>query len=223
MKRKLLGLFTAFGLTLSLTVVSLSATNTDTYTLNNDTQIYGITFSDVADSAWYHSAVSHVAELGLMSGTGDTTFSPDEITTRGMVVTVLWRMAGSPESNTVLDFPDVADWYYYTPATAWAVETGLTSGRSDGTFGGGDSITREELAVFLYKFASIQGSELAKGSLSPYPDATQISTWATDAFSHVVGCGLLTGDETSHLLPTGNVTRSQLAVVLQRLSTPVMG
>lgn len=223
MKRKLLGLLTAFGLTLSLTVVSLSATDADTYTIAPDTQIYNVDFSDVAHSAWYHSAVRHVAELGLMSGTGETTFSPDETTTRGMVVTVLWRMAGSPEVVSETTFPDVADWYYYAPATTWAVETGLTSGRSDGTFGGGDNISREELAVFLYKFATINSDELAKGSLDRYSDKDQISTWATDAFSHAVGCGLLTGDEHGQLLPTGNVTRSQLAVVLQRLSTPVMG
>ncbi len=222
MKRNIFALLTAFSLSLSLTTMSIGATN-DSYTLDQDTTLLTVSFDDVADSAWYSNAVTHVAQLGLMSGTGETTFSPNDSTTRGMVVTVLWRLAGSPEVDSDTNFPDVEDWYYYAPATAWATETGLTSGRYDGTFAGGDLITRQELAVFLYNFATIQGDEIAQGDLSRYIDHKDVSTWATDAFSHTVGCGLLTGNENAQLLPSDTVTRSQLAVVLQRLSTPAMG
>ena len=94
-------------------------------------------FSDVASDAWYAPAVGEVSDAGVMNGTTDTTFSPDEQVTRGMVVTVLWRLAGSPAASASVTFPDVEDWYYYAPAVAWAQAAGVAAGLGDGTFGGG--------------------------------------------------------------------------------------
>lgn len=180
-------------------------------------------FTDVPDGAWYAAAVEAVSDGGVMSGTSSTTFSPDQLVTRGMVVTVLWRLSGSPAPAGASSFPDVLDWYYYADAVAWAEENGIASGRSDGAFGGGDTVTREQLAVFLYRFCAYRGEQLANGVLDHYRDVDQVQGWALEGMAHAVGAGLITGNDDGDLDPGGSATRSQLAVILQRLMTPAVG
>ena len=180
-------------------------------------------FSDVPADAWYASAVSEVSGQGIMTGTSERTFSPEQEVTRGMVVTVLWRLAGSPAPAAGSSFSDVLDWYYYADAVAWAQEAGIATGMSDSTFGGGSIVTREQLAVFLYRYSQYRGDQLANGVLDPYRDVEDVHDWAVEGMAHAVGAGLITGDDTNALLPGGSATRAQLAVILQRLMTPAVG
>lgn len=179
-------------------------------------------FSDVASDAWYAQAVGEVSDAGIMNGTTDTTFSPDEQVTRGMVVTVLWRLAGSPAAAPAA-FPDVEDWYYYAPAVAWAQAAGVATGLGDGTFDGGSIVTREQLSVFLYRYSQYAGDELASGVLDLYNDVDSVQSWALDGMAHAVGAGLITGTDEGNLEPAGPATRAQLAVILQRLMIPAVG
>ena len=180
-------------------------------------------FSDVASDAWYAQAVGEVSDAGIMNGTTDTTFSPDEQVTRGMVVTVLWRLAGSPAAAAATTFPDVEDWYYYAPAVAWAQAAGVATGLGDGTFDGGSIVTREQLSVFLYRYSQYAGHELANGVLDLYNDVDSVQSWALDGMAHAVGAGLITGTDEGNLEPAGPATRAQLAVILQRLMIPAVG
>lgn len=180
-------------------------------------------FSDVASDAWYAEAVGEVSDAGIMNGTTDTTFSTDEQVTRGMVVTVLWRLAGSPAAAAATTFPDVEDWYYYAPAVAWAQAAGVATGLGDGTFDGGSIVTREQLSVFLYRYSQYAGHELANGVLDIYNDVDSVQGWALDGMAHAVGAGLITGTDEGNLEPAGPATRAQLAVILQRLMIPAVG
>lgn len=180
-------------------------------------------FSDVASDAWYAQAVGEVSDAGIMNGTTDTTFSPDEQVTRGMVVTVLWRLASSPAAAAATTFPDVEDWYYYAPAVAWAQAAGVATGLGDGTFDGGSIVTREQLSVFLYRYSQYAGDELASGVLDLYNDVDSVQGWALDGMAHAVGAGLITGTDEGNLEPAGPATRAQLAVILQRLMIPAVG
>lgn len=180
-------------------------------------------FSDVASDAWYAQAVGEVSDAGIMNGTTDTTFSPDEQVTRGMVVTVLWRLAGSPAAAAATTFPDVEDWYYYAPAVAWAQAAGVATGLGNGTFDGGSIVTREQLSVFLYRYSQYAGDELASGVLDLYNDVDSVQSWALDGMAHAVGAGLITGTDEGNLEPAGPATRAQLAVILQRLMIPAVG
>ena len=180
-------------------------------------------FSDVASDAWYAEAVGEVSDAGIMNGTTDTTFSPDEQVTRGMVVTVLWRLAGSPAAAAATTFPDVEDWYYYAPAVAWAQAAGVAAGLGDGTFDGGSIVTREQLSVFLYRYSQYAGHELANGVLDLYSDVDSVHDWAREGMAHAVGAGLITGTDEGNLEPAGPATRAQLAVILQRLMIPAVG
>lgn len=206
MKRRIAALLAAVGLITAMAATAAAAA-----------------FTDVAPDAWYAQAVAEVSGGGLMNGTTDTTFAPDGQVTRGMVVAVLWRLAGSPAPAERNAFPDVEEWYFYADAVAWAKENQVASGLGDGAFGGGDTVTREQLAVFLYRYAQYAGQELASGVLDIYTDEEDIHAWAKDGMAHAVGAGLITGKDDGSLDPGGPATRAQLAVILQRLMTPAVG
>lgn len=179
-------------------------------------------FTDVKDNAWYAEAVEEVVEAGLMGGTSDTTFSPDTAVTRAATITALWHLAGSPEPAGACSFTDVGADMWYAKAVAWAEESGITAGNGKGCFEPQSGVTREELAVFLYQYAHHAGEDLAKGVLSLYRDEASISKWARTAMEHALGAGLLTGSA-GKLSPKQAATRGELAVILQKMSTPVMG
>ena len=171
-------------------------------------------FADVAPDAWYADAVRYVSERGLMSGTGDAAFSPDDTTTRGMVVTILWRLDGSPAWTTASGFSDVEESAYYAEAVGWASANGIVGGYDNETFGPGDPITREQMAAILYRFAQTQGWDTtASADLSSYTDASQISAYALTALQWANGAGLIAGSGGA-LLPA---TRAQVAAILMRL------
>ena len=176
------------------------------------------TFSDVLVGSWYADAVDFVHGQGWMTGTTSTAFSPHLPVSRGMIATILHRLAGSPNAGTP-DFPDVSGGAYYGQAVAWAAEAGIVLGYDDGRFGPEDSVTREQLAALLYRYARYQAYQTSgRASLSVYEDAAKVSPYAKAALSWSVANGLLTGRTPTVLAPDGTATRAELAVILERFA-----
>lgn len=174
-------------------------------------------FADVAADAWYADAVQYVYENGMMSGTSETTFSPDLTTTRGMIVTILYRLENEPTVTGTTAFTDVAADQYYANAVAWAAQNGIVSGIDATTFAPNNAITREQMAAILYRYAQFKGYDVSvKADLSVYTDAAQVSTYATDAMAWANGAQLITGTSQTTLTPAGNATRAQVATILMR-------
>lgn len=182
---------------------------------NDPSYIASAGFSDVSKSAWYYDAVNYAAARGLMNGVGNGRFAPDGTMTRAMLVTVLWRYAGSPAAGEN-GFTDVPDGAWYAAAVAWAAENGIVNGVGAGKFNPNGDITREQMAAILFRFA--QRNDLntgAHGDLSGFPDRAKVSSYAVDAIVWAVGAGLLRGAD-GKLLPQGSATRAQLAAILMR-------
>lgn len=177
-------------------------------------------FDDVAAGAWYESAVSYALEKGLFSGTSDRTFSPDGNMTRAMLVTVLWRMDGSSESAArAAGFDDVAAGKWYTDAVAWASSNGIVTGYGDGRFGVNDSVTRQQLAAILYRYASLKGADISASSdISVYADHDKTASWAKAPVSWAVAKGIINGTSGGRLAPAGTATRAQAASMLMRFA-----
>jgi len=172
-------------------------------------------FTDVSESDWFYDAVRFVHENGLIVGTGGTAFSPQANTSRGMIVTILYRLEGTPGAGANT-FSDVAAGKYYTDAVAWAAENEIVSGYGDGKFGPEDAITREQMAVILMNYAKFKGYDVSMSTdLSKYTDEGSISSWAKDAISWANAAGLIRGDS-AKLTPAGYAERCQVAAILQR-------
>ncbi|MDY2971070.1 MAG: S-layer homology domain-containing protein [Butyricicoccus pullicaecorum] len=174
-------------------------------------------FVDVPADAWYAEAVQYVYENGMMSGTSETTFSPDLTTTRGMIVTILYRLENEPTVAGTTAFTDVAADQYYANAVAWAAQNGIVSGIDATTFAPNNAITREQMAAILYRYAQFKGYDVsAKADLSVYTDAATVGAYATDAMAWANGAQLITGTSATTLTPAGNATRAQVATILMR-------
>lgn len=179
-------------------------------------------FTDVREGDWFRPAVAYVYAAGLMNGTGPNTFTPGGTTTRGMIVTILHRLEGSPAAWGG-SFPDVAPGQYYSQAVAWAAANGIVNGYDTGLFKPDASITREQMAAILYRYAAYKGySVTARADLSAYADAGQVSNYALDAMSWANQAGLITGSGSS-LLPGGDAIRAQSAAILMRFCQNVAG
>lgn len=180
-------------------------------------------FTDVAMGTYYHEGVDYTVANGYMKGTGETTFEPYATMTRGMMVTVLYRMAGEPEITTPNTFPD-SDGFFYD-AISWAAETGICNGFPDGTFRPYDSLTRAQMVTFLYRFAAYMGCDVVGqfDSLARFTDADAVSDYARSAMRWAVGVGLITGVAEDVLAPNETALRGQAATVLYRLYRNVMG
>ena len=175
-------------------------------------------FIDVAPGVWYDEAVQYVYENSLMSGTGEGRFSPDVTTSRAMIVTILYRLEGSPAVNGGAAFTDVEAGTWYTDAVAWASANGIVSGYGEGKFGPNDPITREQMAAILYRYAGYKGLDVSgRADLSGFTDAGQISAYAVDTLRWAVSEELITGTSATTLTPGGSATRAQAALILMRL------
>lgn len=204
MKKRVLSLVLCLSLLLSLLPTAAFAVKSN------------LPFTDVESSDWYYSAVQYVYENGMMSGTGDTTFSPDTTTTRGMIVTILHRMEGKPTAAGET-FTDVAAGQYYADAVAWASANGIVSGYGNNLFGPNDPITREQMAAILYRYVQYKGyDDAVKGDVSAFADGNQVSSYAVEAMKWAVGVGLISGVGNNMLDPTGSATRAQVATILMR-------
>ncbi len=183
-----------------------------------------MSFSDVNENHWFHTAVHYVYDMGMMSGTSATTFSPDLDTSRGMLVTILHRMEGSPEA-AASTFADVPREAYYAKAVDWASGNGIVSGyggNEAGTFGPDNGVTREQLATILYRYSEKKGVDMSvRGDMSGFVDRDAISAYAKEAVAWAVGMGLVSGTGEGHITPAGSATRAQVATILMRYQEKV--
>lgn len=174
-------------------------------------------FTDVAANLWYAQAVDFVTRSRLMSGTSTGVFSPDNAMTRAMLVTVLWRAEGQPTASSAASFTDAASDSWYSSAVAWAVENGIVNGTSDTTFSPDKSVTRQEIAAILQRYAKYKGADITQtADLSAYTDNTSVASWASDAMAWAVNKGVITGATSTTLAPSANATRAQVATMLMR-------
>ena len=177
-------------------------------------------FNDVPESYWAYDAIQYVYGEGLMAGTSGSAFSPEGTTTRGQIVTILWRLSGSPVVNYLMDFDDVDPAAYYAEAIRWATSEGIAGGYGGGVFGPDDPITREQLAVMLHRYAQHEGCDVSIGedtNILSYADAFAVSEYAVSALQWACGAGIISGTgDGSTLSPGGSATRSQVAMILMR-------
>lgn len=195
--------------------VRVETTHLSTFVVMRDA---ALPFTDVADTAWYADAVQYVYENGLMTGVSESEFAPDGTATRGQIVTILWRLAGSPVVNYAMRYADMDEGAWYGEAVRWAASTGVVTGYSESSFGPNDAITREQLAAILYRYVKTQGQGFTGMWYFPlrYDDAASISSWADEAMHWCVMKGLLNGTSETALSPRATATRAQLAAILQR-------
>ena len=209
--------------------VTEQADGTYTFTMPNGQVTVTVTFAeaplpfhDVAEGDWFYDAVRYAYENGLMDGVGDNLFAPNSETTRAQLVTILYRLAGEPEPGGDSGFSDVETGTWYTDAVAWAAQNGIVNGVSDTEFAPGDDITREQLAVILYRYAAYQGYDVSqRADLSGFGDASSISGYAQEALSWAHAQGLVLGFEDGSLRPQGTASRAQIAAVLMRFLAAV--
>ena len=188
--------------------------NTDNEPENTETTIQ---FTDVNENDWYYDAVKYVYANGLMSGVSDTTFAPNANTTRGMIVTVLYRMENQPNVTIDNSFKDVKSTDYYGNAIYWAKQNNIVSGYNSTTFAPNDNITREQMAAILYRYAAYKGYSVDKTSdLSNFNDTSNISNYALTPIKWAVSSGLISGMGDGTISPLGNASRAQIATILMR-------
>ena len=174
-------------------------------------------FTDVSEKDWFYGDVMFAYENGLMIGTGNAQFRPHGTATRGMMATILWRMAGSPAPKGNNSFTDVEAGTWYTDAIAWTAENGIFLGYGNNKVGPNDSITREQLAAIFFRYADYKGCDMnAKGELDKFRDAGKVSDYARAAMQWAVGSGLIQGKPDGVLDPQGTATRAEIAAMLHR-------
>lgn len=171
-------------------------------------------YADIDAGSWYADAVEYVRDNGLMSGTTATTFEPGGTTTRAMLAQILYREAGSPAVSGNDTFTDTQEGAWYADAVLWATQAGVISGYGDGRFGPNDPVSREQIAVILWRYA---GSPAAQGE--DFADEASISTWAADAVDWARSAGLMTGQEGNRFAPQASATRAETAVILRAFRT----
>lgn len=176
-------------------------------------------FADLDPSAWYHDGVHYVLENGIMNGVEEGRFNPSGPASRGMIVTVLWRLEGMPEAESA-SFGDVPPDAWYAKAVSWAASERIVEGYGAERFGPNDNVSREQLAVILGRYAKHRGAE-APGeentSLGVFIDAEHISPWAYEEMQWAVNAGLISGTGGERLSPKGDADRAQTATILMRL------
>ena len=191
--------------------VSVSAVFTGKYT--------SLPFNDVSYGDWYYNAVQFVYSRGIMDGVDYYKFAPNGTITRGMILTMLWRMAGEPFEMPVTSFTDVEIGRYYTTAVAWACRNGIADGMGESTFGPNDAITREELVTLLYRYAQYFGHSCIGTSIEGFADAGSVSSYAYNAMCWAYKAGVVTGTTGSRLNPQGTASRAEAAQMIMSFSS----
>ncbi|MCR4724767.1 MAG: carbohydrate-binding domain-containing protein [Clostridia bacterium] len=173
-------------------------------------------FNDVDEDDWFYQAVKYVSENHLMAGTG-VNFEPNTVTSRAMLVRILYRLAGEPEVSSANPFSDVADDQWYTDAVIWASDNDIVTGYGGGLFGPTDNITREQFVTILFLYAQLKGCDTsAAADISGYADASSVSSWAEAPMRWAIAEGLITGRSATTLAPSGNATRAEAATILMQ-------
>lgn len=204
------------GLTQKITSVKLDA-NTTVYAKWTEAPVSGLPFKDVKTADWFYNDVKYVYEKGMMAGTAADVFAPNATTTRAMIVTILYRLEGSPAVTGTSAFVDVPAGQWYTDAVNWAAANQIVKGTSATTFAPNDSITREQIAAILYRYAQYKGYDVTKkADLSGYSDNSHVSAYAKDALAWANAAKLINGVTNTTLAPQGNATRAQVSAILHR-------
>lgn len=210
------------GLTKKVTSVKLDA-NTTVYAKWTEAPVSGLPFGDVKSADWFYNDVKYVYEKGMMAGTAADVFAPNATTTRAMIVTILYRLEGSPAVTGTSAFVDVPAGQWYTDAVNWAAANQIVKGTSATTFAPNDSITREQMAAILYRYAQYKGYDVTKkADLSGYSDNGQVSAYARDALAWANAAKLINGVTNTTLAPQGNATRAQVSAILHRFCDGVV-
>ena len=210
------------GLTQKITSVKLDA-NTTVYAKWTEAPVSGLPFGDVKTADWFYNDVKYVYEKGMMAGTAADVFAPNATTTRAMIVTILYRLEGSPAVTGTSAFVDVPAGQWYTDAVNWAAANQIVKGTSATTFAPNDSITREQMAAILYRYAQYKGYDVTKkADLSGYSDNGQVSAYAKDALAWANAAKLINGVTNTTLAPQGNATRAQVSAILHRFCDGVV-
>ena len=205
MKKRILSILLICCMVFSLFPVSALAANSD------------MPFTDVKTTDWFYDEVCYAYEHGLMQGTSATTFDPDGTTSRGMIVTILYRLEGEPSFMNANIFTDVVPDSWYEKAVVWANGKSIVEGYGNEKFGPDDPITREQLATIMYRYANYKGYDTAaKADLSDFVDSGKISGYALDAMKWANAAGLINGIGASKLDPQGDAARAQAAAILMR-------
>ena len=176
-------------------------------------------FTDASPTAWYHDGVHWALAEGVMNGVGNGKFAPDSPTSRAMIVTMLYRMEGEPETAGKASFKDVADGRFYTRAVDWAFENEIVNGYNADTFGPDNDLTREQLVTILERYAKYKGFDVSEGEsayLTGFTDADTISNYAVKAFRWAVDAGIINGTGNGKLSPKTDASRAQVATMLMR-------
>ena len=174
-------------------------------------------FEDIDKSLWYHEAIDDVILHKIMQGISETTFEPNTVTSRAMLVTVLYRTENTPITDATLQFKDVEANAWYTDAIRWAASNDIVKGYDVAHFGPNDDVTREQMAAIIYRYADYKGLDTnARADLNTFGDAATISDWALDAMQWSNAVGIIIGMDNNLLVPLGNSTRAQLASVLHQ-------
>ena len=183
----------------------------------NDYRWGNLPFHDVTNRDWYYDDVLYAYINGLMDGISMTSFGADQNTTRGQVVTILWRLTGEPRAARNNQFTDVSSNAYYNTAISWAAENGIVKGYDSKTFRPNANVTREQLAAILYRYAQYKGYDVSdKADLGKFTDSGKIGAWAADAMAWANANALVNGVSATILNPQGEATRAQVAAILHR-------
>lgn len=210
------------GLTKKITSVKLDA-NTTVYAKWTETPVSSLPFGDVKSGDWFYNDVKYVYEKGMMAGTAADVFAPNATTTRAMIVTILYRLEGSPAVTGTSTFVDVPAGQWYTDAVNWAAANQIVKGTSATTFAPNASITREQMAAILYRYAQYKGYDVTKkADLSGYSDNGQVSAYAKEALAWANAAKLINGVTNTTLAPQGNATRAQVSAILHRFCDGVV-
>ena len=178
---------------------------------------YGMPFSDVSNSAWYQKDVQYVYDNGIMNGVENTAFAPDDMTTRAMVVTMLYRIDRASATGAENSFSDVPSGRWYSEPINWAAANGIVDGIGDGLFAPDNVINREQMATIMHRYAVYKNYDVSKANdLAQYSDMNSVSSWAVTSMSWANGQGLITGITITTLEPQGTATRAQVAAILTR-------
>ncbi|QIB67835.1 DUF4430 domain-containing protein [Aminipila butyrica] len=181
------------------------------------------TFADVKEKDWFYGAVEHAAKNKLFNGLTASEFGPNDNMTRSMLVTVLYRLAGSPAVSGDNSFSDVKSGLWYTDAIVWANESGIVTGMGNGLFGTNSYVTREQLATILYNYAKYKSYDVTKtAELTRFADEAVVHAWATEATKWANAQGLLTGRTADTLAPGGSATRAEVATILKRFAEDIV-
>lgn len=176
-------------------------------------------FTDIASEQWYYDAIAYVCSSGLFNGVTANTFQPESDMTRAMLTTVLYRLAGTPHTAANTAFQDVDAQAYYADAVAWGRANGIINGTSDSLFSPDKKVTREQIVVFLYRYAVYCGHDVSsRTSLEQYADFSEVSGYARDALAWAVSMGLINGRTGDTLAPQGTATRAETATLLMRFT-----